>query len=244
LKTATLAALSLLLVAPRAALAEVEVAQPWSPAPAYLPPAPPENPPPYPDNQWDAPSADAADATVAQAPSQEPTSPSPSASGAWVYTDQYGWVWAPCGDQYVDYLGDDTLDGASAYEYVFLPSSGWTWLTAPWALGLGTYPYFGSARPESFGWYRALGVASNGWGRYPSERLGVASGVRGRAPLGAGAAAANVPARASGGGFHRALATGARPVASSRGTYHRPPRPSSPSRVAGGGRSAGRGGHR
>jgi hypothetical protein len=84
-------------------------------------------------------------------------------AGQWVYTEQYGWVWMPYGDQYT-YEG--TAYDASPYAYVYQPSYGWTWLAAPWIWGWGAYPYFGVNGAWGFGWYRGLYRGGYGWGGY------------------------------------------------------------------------------
>jgi hypothetical protein len=73
----------------------------------------------------------------------------PSATGQWVYTQQYGWVYMPYGDQYVY-----TPSGGNVYpsEYVYTPSYGWSWLVAPWVWGWGPSVYF-SFGPRYYGWY-------------------------------------------------------------------------------------------
>src|SRR5262249_53925178 len=68
---------------------EAQPAQPPSAAPTDVPPAPPQQLPPppqaqVPQQQYQQP-VQAAPPAVAQAP----------ASGQWVYTSQYGWVWIP-----------------------------------------------------------------------------------------------------------------------------------------------------
>ncbi len=80
------------------------------------------------------------------------------ASGQWVYTQQYGWVWMPYGDgyTYVPPSGE-----GEPYEYVYYPSYGWTWVVAPWVWGWGPWPYFGVVGPWHFGWY------GHGWWRSP-----------------------------------------------------------------------------
>ncbi len=64
-------------------------AQVPSAAPAQLPPAPPEQLPPPPEQQAQQSAPEAAPQAAQQAP----------ATGQWVYTQQYGWVWMPYGDQ-------------------------------------------------------------------------------------------------------------------------------------------------
>src|SRR4051812_25628130 len=61
-----------------------------SDAPAQLPPAPPEQLPPPPEQQVQQAAPQAAPQAFQQGP----------ATGQWVYTQQYGWVWMPYGDQY------------------------------------------------------------------------------------------------------------------------------------------------
>src|SRR5262245_83795 len=66
---------------PAEAAPQPQVAQPREQPPA--PPAMPPQPPPQ------------------QRVQVQPVQPAqPSASGQWVYTQQYGWVWMPYGDQY------------------------------------------------------------------------------------------------------------------------------------------------
>ena len=95
------------------------------PPPSYTPP-PPEvatNPPP-------------------------PPPPSDRPQGEWVYTRQYGWVWAPYDRSYT-VVNDSTW---LAYEYVWRPRFGWRWLAAPWVFGIGPRPYFVHG-PLLFHWY-------------------------------------------------------------------------------------------
>jgi hypothetical protein len=102
-------------------------------------------------------------------PSTEPETPLPREqvagapavpAGQWVYTEQYGWVWMPYGDSY-SYVPPDGQ--GEPYEYVYYPSSGWTWVGAPWIWGYGAWPYFGVYGPGRFGWY------SHGWWRTPGR---------------------------------------------------------------------------
>jgi hypothetical protein len=39
-------------------------------------------------------------------------------------------------------------------EYVYRPSYGWVWLSAPWVYGYGPSLYFGIGGPRYYGWYR------------------------------------------------------------------------------------------
>ncbi len=110
--------------------------------PTGLPPAPPLLPPPPPQAQ-------------AQAQAEEEETPAPpsdgtEASGQWVYTDQYGWVFVPYGDQYVSPAAgfDET-----ALCYVYQPGTGWVWLAAPWTQEPEAYPFLGIVEPVQVGWH-------------------------------------------------------------------------------------------
>jgi hypothetical protein len=85
--------------------------------------------------------------------------PPPSvADGQWVYTAQYGWVWAPYSDTFVWVPASGT---GEPLEFVYYPSYGWTWVAAPWVWGMGPWPYFGRPAPTRFAWYQ------RGWWREP-----------------------------------------------------------------------------
>ncbi|HEY6909226.1 MAG TPA: hypothetical protein VI356_07650 [Myxococcales bacterium] len=121
-------------------------------AQSYGPPPPPPDDAqgvdttPPPDAEPDAPPpAPPAGNVYAQ---QAPAAP----AGQWVHTPQYGWVWMPYGDQYVD--------GYGPRQYVYSIRFGWSWVAAPWLLGPGIHLWFGHLGPSRFGWYR-------GYGRYP-----------------------------------------------------------------------------
>lgn len=96
--------------------------QPPSPQPQDLPPPPPEDLPPVPQEQ------------VAVPPQQ------PAATGQWIFTAQYGWIWMPYGDEYVSPASSDAY---APYAYVYHPPRGWIWLAAPWINGWGVLPQFG-----------------------------------------------------------------------------------------------------
>ena len=115
--------------------AEAPPVQPQTAQPRQVPPAPPASPPQPPQAQVQI---------QAQAPVQ--AQPAPSAGGQWVYTQQYGWIWMPYGDQYVYGAGENP------YEYVYYPAYGWTWITAPWLFGWGPRVYF-SVGPRYFTWF-------------------------------------------------------------------------------------------
>jgi hypothetical protein len=88
-------------------------------------------------------------------PPQPQAQPAPQGStGQWVYTDQYGWLWMPYGDNYVYSPADAS---GQPYEYVYYPALGWTWLSAPWIWGWGPRPFFGIYGPGRFGWGARFG---------------------------------------------------------------------------------------
>jgi hypothetical protein len=91
-----------------------------------------------------------------------PAAPPPQ-SGQWVYTQQYGWIWMPYGNQYV-YAPEGA---AYPSAYVYEPAYGWTWLAAPWVWGWGPRLYF-SVGPRYFGW----------WGHPRFVRHGFVGGFR------------------------------------------------------------------
>ena len=129
--------------------------QPPTPPPDMMPPAPPAQPPSPPAGS---------DQSGPWIQNEQPATPSTApTTGQWVYTDEYGWIWMPYGNQYT-YEG--TSDDAYPYSYVYYPSSGWMWLAAPWVWGWGPHPYFGPRGPAGYGWYVGLYHAGYGWGRY------------------------------------------------------------------------------
>jgi hypothetical protein len=105
--------------------------KPSGPPPSDVIPPAPENPAP-PTNQEGVVTPEAQTAT-----------------GQWVYTGQYGWVWMPYGNAYT-YVPPG---GGSPDMYVYYPSVGWTWVVAPWIWGWGPMPYFGYYGTVGFGWY-------------------------------------------------------------------------------------------
>src|SRR5512137_1597510 len=88
--------------------------QPSSPAPGFQPPPPGAYEP--------APAVQGA-----------PEADGNGVSGQWVYTSQYGWVWMPHGDAYVNV----PATGDAPNMYVYYPSVGWAWVVAPWVWGWG-----------------------------------------------------------------------------------------------------------
>src|SRR5690242_8526365 len=130
------------------------MAQPPSAAPTDVPPVPPQQPGVPPEQQQ-------AQAYSGQA--QVPVQAQPAATGQWVYTQQYGWVWMPYGSQYTYY---PTGGGAYPSEYVYYPSYGWTWVVAPWVWGFGISPFFGVYGPSHYAW----------WGHFHGHYPGYAYG--------------------------------------------------------------------
>jgi hypothetical protein len=142
--------------------AEAAPVQPPTAPPRAQPPAPPPAPPPV----------------QLQAQPQQPAPAPQSATGQWVYTQQYGWVWAPYGDQYVY-----TPNTESAYpsEYVYTPAYGWSWIVAPWIWGWGPRVYF-SVGPRYYGWFHRphfVGRGFIGRGAVVHGFHGFRGGIRG-----------------------------------------------------------------
>ena len=154
-----------------------EPARPAAPQPQALPPAPPAQPPAAPQ---------------AAAPQAQPRAVQQAGTGQWVYTQQYGWIWAPYGDQYV-YTPEETTGAVYPSEYVYAPAYGWTWLAAPWVWNWGPSVYFGIGGPRYYGWY-GHGFYRHGGGYYargPIYRGGyhgvIRGGYVGRGHFGGGA---------------------------------------------------------
>lgn len=110
--------------------------QPSAPQPGSLPPAPPAVAP-----------APPASGSQVQQPGVPP--------GQWVFTQQYGWVWMPYGAAYT-FTSD--YENGNPYMYVYYPSTGWTWVNAPWLWGWGPMPFIGISGGMHFVWY------GHGWG--------------------------------------------------------------------------------
>lgn len=125
-----------------------DTAQPTSLAPSELPPAPPALPPPAPE--------------VESQPDDEAAAPSAegeAASGQWVFTGQYGWLFLPYGEQYTSVPVDPEQ---TSFSYAYQPAGGWVWLASPWVVGVAPYPFFGILGPWRFGWYRDVGHNGHG----------------------------------------------------------------------------------
>lgn len=130
---------------------------PPTPAPREATPAPPRELPPPPSRHTEAPVAS-------------------EASGQWVYTQQYEWVWMPYGDRFVHV----PTDGAEPCMFVYRPVVGWIWVAAPWVWGLGPAPWWGPVGVVHFGWWGHGYGHWRGWApvRRPAVR-GWAPGRRG-----------------------------------------------------------------
>ncbi len=177
MRPTSVTALSLLLVVSGSALADSinvhgQLAR-LVPAQDATPPAaaPADAPPPPPPEAAPAEAAPEAQAAADQA----------QADGQWLYTDQYGWIWAPYGDQYSSIPSSEDSD---PYEYCYEPNYGWTWLAAPWIFGWGPWPYFGYGGVARFGWYgrywsggNLSGHRGSGAGRPGANRGGSVHGV-------------------------------------------------------------------
>ena len=86
----------------------------------------------------------------AQPTEAEPVAAPPetqAAAGQWIYTSQYGWVFAPYSDDYANATGPEPV------QYLYLPAIGWGWAVAPWILGWGPQPFFGVHGYAYYPWY-------------------------------------------------------------------------------------------
>jgi len=112
-----------------------------TPSPEAAPPA--EGPAPTSTGRPALPAAPARSAAPQPPPPQPP-------SGAWVWSDQYGWVWLPYGEGY-------TRGGPTGYSaYVYRPYFGWVWVVDPWPWGFWPWPVYNShwwGPHARFGWY-------------------------------------------------------------------------------------------
>lgn len=99
-----------------------------------------------------------------QQPTTPPTSPpTPEVpAGQWVFTQQYGWVYAPYAQAYT-YVPADT---AYAQSYVWRVGLGWAWLASPWVFSMGPRPYWGNYGPRYYAWH------ARPWFRPPSYHVG------------------------------------------------------------------------
>lgn len=121
-------------------------AAPPQPAPTEIPQMPATPPaPPSTSDTANQPPVQTAPPTAAAPQAPQP----PPAQGQWVYTSQYGWVYMPYARNYtyVDAAGE------LAFAYAYYPAYGWRWLAAPWVLGWGPTPYWGTWGCGYFSWY-------------------------------------------------------------------------------------------
>lgn len=107
------------------------IQQPGTPQPTETPQLPTTIPPPP---------------TTQQQPVTQVAGP---ANGQWIYTQQYGWVFAPYERSYT-YVNDDV---SAASMYCYRPVVGWTWLASPWVITLGPRPYWGNWGPYRYSYY-------------------------------------------------------------------------------------------
>jgi len=121
------------------------------------PPQPSQEPPPPPTRYTPPPVAEGAPPPEASAvPSAAPT------GGKWVFSTDYGWIWAPQDESYTYYP-------ASGYPYVYAyePSGGWGWIAAPWVFG-GYWPWhhrlYGGPFLGRYGWYHGSWGYFHPWG--------------------------------------------------------------------------------
>lgn len=70
-------------------------------------------------------------------------------NGQWVFTQQYGWVYAPYEQQYT-YVTDDV---STAWMFMYRPVVGWSWLGAPWVIATGPRPFWGNWGPYRYAYY-------------------------------------------------------------------------------------------
>jgi len=103
--------------------------------------------PPSPPAALNASPSPAAPTAQPPAPVTEAQPPAVYATGRWVYSDEYGWLWIPAGSEVVDVEG-------VPYAYLYTPSYGWTWYVSPW--GWGAYYYGPWVRHpwHPYGWRR------------------------------------------------------------------------------------------
>jgi len=143
------------LAPPAAAPAAVPVPPPKIPAPPAELEPPPEAataaleavpPPAEPVRRVDAPPPPPR--VVQSAPSARRSPAAAPASGQWVYTRQYGWVWMPYDPSYT-YVPSDGYPAM----YIYGPALGWRWVAAPWVFNWGPSPYWGTRGRAYFGWY-------------------------------------------------------------------------------------------
>lgn len=107
--------------------------------PATTPNLPPPEMMPYPP----------ADPATTATQTVQVSAPVAVPEGQWTYTTQYGWIWTPYDQGYTQVYPDSQV----AYTFAYYPAAGWRWLSAPWILGFGPRPYWGSMGMGRFAWY-------------------------------------------------------------------------------------------
>jgi hypothetical protein len=113
---------------------------------APVPPPPVEGPPPPPRDLPEPPPEVAAQMVVDEPTPQPPAAP--PVDGQWVYTGQYGWVWMPYAQSYT-YVPAD----GNPSMFIYGPTLGWRWVSAPWVFDYGPAPYWGVRGRGYFSWY-------------------------------------------------------------------------------------------
>ncbi|MBL8910586.1 MAG: hypothetical protein JNM17_07760 [Archangium sp.] len=93
-------------------------------------------------------------APTTQMPSAPPPPPGVDVAtpdGQWVYTQQYGWLWLPYDASYAQTTATTSL------AYAYGPALGWSWINAPWVIGLGPRPWFGTRIARAhYAWWRPV----------------------------------------------------------------------------------------
>ena len=140
--------------------ASTEAPPPPTAAPNGTPP-PPTNVPPPPNSDGQS---------YQQQPQQQAPMQGGAPQGQYVYTQQYGWVYAPYEQNYT-YVDPNA---SAAQMYIYRPSIGWGWYVAPWVLGVGARPYWGAWGPNRYSWYAHpwFHTGVYGGGRYYGPRWG------------------------------------------------------------------------
>jgi uncharacterized membrane protein YgcG len=125
-------------------------------------------------DQWPTDQAPAQQTPAQQAPPVTEETPAPAqaapapATGQWVWSEEYGWIWVPNG-------ATTYAVGGDPYVYIYTPVYGWTWYASPW--GWGPY-YYGVWAHRPWGWRYAPHVwYGRGWmaprfGAYYHGRVG------------------------------------------------------------------------
>jgi len=89
----------------------------------------------------------------------------PYATGQWVFTTEYGWIWVPAG------TAATPVEGVP-YVYLYTPAYGWTWYISPWGVGPYYYGVWVRHPWHPVGW-------RGGWVAHPGVVVRLGPGVRG-----------------------------------------------------------------